>query len=177
MTEREHGINLAGAVAKGDQPMFPTPTVNGNYNRRGVSATSGDGLATIVNQFPTPTAQDAKNATLPPSQTDRDSIPGHLLRAGIVGQLNPDWVDVLMGFPRGWSAGVQTYVSIETIQQQWRDGIWEDDIPRVSTKISNRAKRLRCLGNAIVPQCAVVIAAYVVEHYLRNLTTESMCMV
>lgn len=21
------------------------------------------------------------------------------------GKLNPDWVDVLMGFPRGWSAG------------------------------------------------------------------------
>ncbi|MCA0354727.1 MAG: hypothetical protein LCH85_22260 [Chloroflexi bacterium] len=147
---------------------FPTPTVHGNYNRRGVSSSSGDGLATIVNQYPTPTAQDAKNASLPPSQADRESIPGHLLRAGIVGQLNPDWVDVLMGFPCGWSAGVQTYVSIETTQQQWRDGTWETGIPRVSTKIPNRAKRLRCLGNAIVPQCAAVIAAYVVENYLKS---------
>jgi hypothetical protein len=29
--------------------MWPTPTVCGNYNRKGASATSGDGLATAVN--------------------------------------------------------------------------------------------------------------------------------
>lgn len=166
--QRKKPNKLGWAVASSDRELFPTPTVHGNYNRRGVSSSSGDGLATIVNQYPTPTAQDAKNATLPPSQADRDSIPGHLLRAGIVGQLNPDWVDVLMGFPRGWSAGDQTDVSIETIQQLWRDGTWEDDISRVAIKIPDRAKRLRCLGNAIVPQCAVVIAAAVIAHYLRT---------
>jgi len=38
---------------------LPTPTVCGNYNRKGASANSGDGLATVVNrleQWPTPTA-------------------------------------------------------------------------------------------------------------------------
>lgn len=42
--------------------LLPTPTVHGNYNRRGVSANSGDGLATVVREtlskaplLPTPT--------------------------------------------------------------------------------------------------------------------------
>ena len=57
------GISLATAVA-----MVPTPTVHGNYNRKGCSATSGDGLATVVG-----------------------------------GQLNPTWVEWLMGWPLGWT--------------------------------------------------------------------------
>jgi hypothetical protein len=35
--------------------MWPTPTVNGNHNRKGLSKHSGDGLATVVAKFPTPT--------------------------------------------------------------------------------------------------------------------------
>lgn len=31
---------------------LPTPTVDGNYNRKGASATSGDGLATVVKNLP-----------------------------------------------------------------------------------------------------------------------------
>lgn len=53
--------------------------------------------------LPTPTAQDAKNSTLPPSQRDRDSLPGYLLRLGIAGQLNPVWSEWLMGWPLGWT--------------------------------------------------------------------------
>ena len=94
------GISLATAVA-----MMPTPTVHGNYNRKGMSKNSGDGLATFVAKFPTPCAQDAKNSTLPVSLRDRDSIPGYLLTNGEQpgGQLNPDWVEWLMGWPVGWS--------------------------------------------------------------------------
>ncbi|RMG12109.1 MAG: hypothetical protein D6729_17035 [Deltaproteobacteria bacterium] len=35
--------------------MWPTPTVNGNYNRKGASATSGDGLATAAGGALNPT--------------------------------------------------------------------------------------------------------------------------
>lgn len=39
---------------------MPTPTVHGNYNRAGASPTSGNGLATFVSLYPTPTATNTK---------------------------------------------------------------------------------------------------------------------
>ena len=94
--------------------------------------------------WPTPTAQDAKNSTFPPSQINRDSVVGEIMRrtvyptpvtckvgggsgarkqleklknsgalteeeyrrmgAGNGGQLNPEWVEWLMGFPQGWTS-------------------------------------------------------------------------
>jgi hypothetical protein len=37
--------------------VWPTPTLHGDYNRKGLSATSGDGLATVVKGvYPTPSA-------------------------------------------------------------------------------------------------------------------------
>lgn len=59
---------LAGAV------MWPTPSVCGNYNRKGLSKTSGDGLATKV-------GKDSQGS----------------------GSLNPNWVEALMGYPVGWT--------------------------------------------------------------------------
>lgn len=41
-----------------DSGSWPTPTVCGNYNRKGASPTSGDGLATAVMKWPTPQASD-----------------------------------------------------------------------------------------------------------------------
>jgi hypothetical protein len=49
-----------GAMARFD--LWPTPTVSGNYNRAGLSAKSGDGLATAVKNWPTPNAGDAKQS-------------------------------------------------------------------------------------------------------------------
>jgi hypothetical protein len=56
-----------------------------------------------VKQWPTPAAQDAKNATLPPSQMDRDTVPGAVMRAGDAGSLNVGFVEWLMGFPKNWT--------------------------------------------------------------------------
>lgn len=85
---------------------WPTPTVCGNHNRKGASASSGDGLfSTAVKTWPTPTVNDSKNRTLPPSQVKHDNIPGALLRDGekAGGALNPTWVEWLMGWPLGWT--------------------------------------------------------------------------
>jgi len=46
---------------------WPTPTVCGNYNRKGVSATSGDGLATAVALWPTPQERDYRSGNAPDS--------------------------------------------------------------------------------------------------------------
>jgi len=80
--------------------MWPTPTVCGNYNRKGASATSGDGLATAVRQWPTPTAHNAKE-TNAPSESGRNT-PTLVAQAG--GPLNPAWVEWLMGWPIGHTA-------------------------------------------------------------------------
>jgi len=51
---RDKYVSLAVWVKERQQ--WPTPTVCGNYNRKGASKTSGDGLATAVAMFPTPSA-------------------------------------------------------------------------------------------------------------------------
>lgn len=83
--------------------LWPTPTVNGNNNRAGLSAKSGDGLATAVKRWPTPNATDGSkapkffgrgNPSLPQAVKDEEQTDG---------QLNPMWVEWLMGFPIGWT--------------------------------------------------------------------------
>jgi len=70
-----------------DSGLWPTPTVCGNYNRKGASATSGDGLATAVNRWPTPTARIHKGGgEFHDAQGWQESL-GH---AGLGGGV-PDW--------------------------------------------------------------------------------------
>jgi hypothetical protein len=112
--------------------FWPTPTVNGNYNQAGMSAKSGDGLATAVKKRPTPRSTDgthggrvtprksrnggnlieavSKEMSPTPNQRDwKDSGPTQGNRKspnlGTVcgGQLNPTWVEWLMGWPLGWT--------------------------------------------------------------------------
>ena len=54
--------------------FWPTATVNGNHNRKGLTATSGDGRATAARQWPTPTVNDSRNDG-PPSQRARNTPP------------------------------------------------------------------------------------------------------
>jgi hypothetical protein len=58
--------------------------------------------------LPTPTVNDATNATLPPSQANRnDSIVKRILSEGSeigkTSQLNPPFVLEMMGFPPDWT--------------------------------------------------------------------------
>jgi hypothetical protein len=46
--------------------LWPTPTVTGNNNRAGLSAKSGNGLATAVKLWPTPVASNAKQGRREP---------------------------------------------------------------------------------------------------------------
>ena len=53
-----HQLSLSNQVVH--RHLWPTPTVCGNYNKKGLSKTSGDGLATAVAKWPTPQASDNK---------------------------------------------------------------------------------------------------------------------
>ena len=103
----EGSVGLARLVQ-----MWPTPTVHGNYNRKGASKTSGNGLATAVKIFPTPTAHNAQETACPVDRR-RKTPP---LDAVAGGKLNPPWVEWLMGWPLGWT-GLQPLEKDK--YQQW----------------------------------------------------------
>lgn len=85
-----------------DSGLWPTPTVCGNYNRKGASATSGDGLATAVKKFPTPTAgADCLGAC--GGSNARAQMKKLVSESELYGPLNPVWVEWLMGWPLGWT--------------------------------------------------------------------------
>jgi DNA (cytosine-5)-methyltransferase 1 len=48
-------------------------------------------------------------------------------------------------------------------EASWHPGSWEDGVPRVASGVTARVDRLRCLGNAIVPQIAEIIGRAIVR--------------
>ncbi len=96
-------------IGGGALQNVPTPTVNGNYNRKGASQNSGDGLATWARMWPTPCSSASKGSS-PAALTrkngrsrENDRL-DHAVMASDGGQLNPEFVEWLMGFPTGHTA-------------------------------------------------------------------------
>lgn len=96
---------------------LPTPNVCGNYNRKGASKTSGDGLATALRRLPTPTKSDVSMRKMPKKwKRTRTGIIRHLNEHGAESQIrlcqqiadggpmNPEWVEWFMGWPIGATA-------------------------------------------------------------------------
>ena len=190
-------LGLARTVKIMEQ-LWPTPTTTSLHNRKGLSKTSGDGLATSVKNWNTPNARDYKDMGFPASSARRSNLPGDLRRLlwstpttrpcgsavrhdfskpldvqiaevtdpdavirtiGPSGhefvrtkmKLNPDWVALLMGFPVGWAS----LGECEDTFRGWPMGCnsyqYEFEPPRLSEECENRAKQLKCYGNAVVP--------------------------
>lgn len=86
-------------------------------------------------------------------------------RAGNGGQLNPDWVEFLMGWPIGWTRlSPMDLDEYEKWKSQAMNGrLWEHDpaelpgsafIPRITDEKEFRQQRLKALGNGQVPSAA-----------------------
>ncbi len=166
---REMYVNSRGEPnLSGQVKMWPTPKAALRGDCPAERRRRSPDLESAVKMYNTPTAQDAKNSTLPESQITRDSLVGDVMRGmfatpqardfrtgqasrwedkehrsrnlndqiamfptsttdsanerkkeynqggtpltayvhqeGNSGQLNPDWVEWLMGFPIGWTA-------------------------------------------------------------------------
>jgi hypothetical protein len=108
-TERSSKYAQGGTPLTLAVKLWPTPTVCGNYNRKGLSKSSGDGLATAVRLWPTPCASASKGSS--PAALTRKSGKSrandridHAVMASDGGQLNPEWVEWLMGWPIGLTA-------------------------------------------------------------------------
>jgi len=98
-----HGVSLHHFIK-----LWPTPTVCGNYNRKGASATSGDGLITALRTWPTPIRRDSR--TVRGGARMKNSMGSEPLITQVAeserrtdGRLNPVWVEWLMGWPLGWT--------------------------------------------------------------------------
>lgn len=142
---REGGTLIEAASQRTE---WTTPTVNGNYNKVGLSAKSGDGLATAVREtMATPTARDWRSGKASEATHAKNSRP---LSEQVGGALSPDWVELLMGWPKGWTF-LEPLESSE--MRGWGEG-WEDDTARVLAGVTNRVQRLKAIGNGQVPQCA-----------------------
>ncbi len=80
------------------KPLEVTPTATANQ-----MAPSMQQQNPGLRLWRTPTVNDSHNANLPASQINRSSVIGQLMREGMSGSLNPEWVEWLMGFPTGWT--------------------------------------------------------------------------
>lgn len=133
---------------------------------------TGQSAITLVDQvknWPIPAARDSKG-----SNSAKHLSTGHHINqlANKVklnkteGQLNADWVELLMGLPIGWT---DIDVANEDIESWtgWPAAInveqYAYEPPRVIVGQKNRAKRLKALGNGCVPQQVYLVFAAIVE--------------
>jgi hypothetical protein len=112
-----HSINLADSVK-----MWPTPTASGarskgsirqmrqkvylgEVTREEAEAMIGGSLepARMKKMFPTVQARDWKGASGRSMKGMERDLPKPVSEQGVSGQLNPTWVEWLMGYPEGWT--------------------------------------------------------------------------
>lgn len=139
--------------------LWPTPkaTLRGDCPSERERRTPD--LHAAVKMWPTPRASDGEKGG--PNQRDSKgnyALPGavHHAKEPGKGQLNPDWVECLMGFPIGWTDIDRDETESHWIDEpRWPAGPQEEqhewEPPRVATGVKNRVPRLKACGNAVVP--------------------------
>ena len=117
---------------------------NGKWNSRGEPKLSAQVM--LENPWPTPTKSDGSGG---PGVSGRAG--GLNLRTAVGGQLNPAWVERMMGWPDGWTdLALREPVPVPT---GWGED-WEGDVSHTVTGVPHRTSRLKALGNGQVPQAA-----------------------
>ena len=174
--EKGHKCNLEEVVALAEQNMWPTPTANEDAagtpdgKMQWMLTQAAKSSCTTRKEYEqqkwqTPTAMEGadcgskwealakldKGGRIQRQMATRQTVETQTTERA---QLNPTWVEWLMGWPIGWT-------SMDAIEElDWRD--WETDpadegeVPRVATGIKHRVGRLKAIGNGQVPQVAAM---------------------
>ena len=130
--------------------MASDATSGPDFARSGRKGSGGDDLVTAIAKleldrgYLDATVQDAEQKT---------------------GQLNPDWVERLMGIDPGYTLPEGPPVDTILDPERWRDGSWEEGIPRLTQVKDGRRARLKMLGNAVVPQCVAHLGEMIAIHH------------
>jgi len=110
-----------------------------------------------MQNWPTPLASDNRNKgnCLDPSIKRRMEL-GKQVNLSMLfeGKLNPEWVEVLMGWPLGWT-DLNQLIEIKNDLTEWNED-WENGIPRITKNNEKHKERLTAIGNGQVPLCAAV---------------------
>ena len=115
-------LRAEGRLSKAERRLWPTPTVQEAISGHGYQSSNGRDYPTLTGlvgaaparggkAWPTPAARDyrAQHAENSDSFLNRQEHPRgvnlveELQRQGVRGQLNPTWVEWLMGWPLGWT--------------------------------------------------------------------------
>ena len=187
-----HQVMLPSAVKlEQSKTMWPTPTTKG-YGHASEGQTLmlrkmvEEGVLTEIEaeqmmngttlrpprmeewKFPTPTARDYKDTGKEVVNSTRSLLPQKVAKnnkdewLNNGGSLSCNWVELLMGYPKGWTDMNNTDDSLKNVRVVW-DENWEKGTPRVANKQDKRMHRLKGLGNAIVPQIAEMIGKAIME--------------
>jgi len=130
---------------------WPTPCAAAEAPNLGSNKKNGPkSLIQVAREnWPIPTVQDSKNNGSQ-SQQNRDTKP---LNAVVGGAPKPGLGELTHGIAEGLDSGRMNF---------WQDD-WEKDVPRITTNNKNRVQRLKCLGNALVPQIPELIGRAIIN--------------
>jgi len=172
---KRYSLKGLGWIAQHDATFaskFPTPVAR---DWKGASGRSYKGekldLPAFCQQFPTPNASDYIQRKTSKSWTEQGRTNYVLSNPEVTGvtggQLNPDWVELLMGYPLGWTkldplpiAEFNLWYEGNTTKDNdrygaiaWQSGTWEQGVTRTVGKgFPHRRERLQAIGNGQVPQ-------------------------
>lgn len=150
--------NFTHQVKNSAVVQYPTPTTQDAKNCGAPSQHNRNSKPlNAVMQYPTPTAiTDLGGAAMCKwgGSGAREQLRQVVTPAELNGQLNPDWVEWLMGWPIGWTS---LEPLAELVWPDWTvDPADSGEVPRVASGIKHRVARLKAIGNGQVPQCAAM---------------------
>ena len=156
---------LYGAIVRPKDPRsLATPSGN-DANNGTIASGEFKSLNRDVHGWATPAARDYRYPNDPNDPNGASRIKrsaqaptsGDQLPNQIGGSLNPDWVEILMGWPIGWTDAVNPCPGI---WPGWPMGMGPDqhpyEPPRTAPKnhLKGRVARIKACGNGVVPQQA-----------------------